>query len=213
MVLGGSRGGVRHGTPGIVKLRLPPRQSRGVSYFWLGRGDVAAAVPMLEESLGKALAYRSKQVQLWVVNALGSAYLEAGKQEAAAERALEALTRAEELGVPRAPVLLLAGRVAMAQGAISQARSYLDEALNFFVAGQQKPSEAQAHVCLAILEHESGDAAATHRHLEAASALFDGMGAAWFASRTIVLAEGLGIQLPAQEHPLSSSQPTDLGRE
>jgi tetratricopeptide (TPR) repeat protein len=171
---------------------------------YLGRGDLVAAVPMLEESLDKALAYRSKQVQLLVVTALGQAYLEAGKQECAAERVQEALAWADELGVPRAPILLLVGRVAMARGQMPQAHAYFDEALSFFVGGQQKPMEAHAHVSLASLKHATNDPSAARPHIETATALFVYMGAEWFASRTIELAGQLGIRLPADEGSVSS---------
>jgi len=56
--LGGSRLGVFRWTAGIVKLLLPPRQSRGISYFCL---DIATAEGVSRNAVYERIRGSSKR--------------------------------------------------------------------------------------------------------------------------------------------------------
>jgi tetratricopeptide (TPR) repeat protein len=158
-------------------------------------GDVAQAIPVLEQAVRLADQVRSRQVHAWFRTWLGEAYLLGGRMDEAREvvsRALEISTDIEFLlGVGWSHQVL--GRIALARGCLAEAERDLAKALETLVLVRARFETGHTHLFQASLAHaqeRDEDAAA---HLSEARSLFQKLRVPKYLERAEQLAKELAL--------------------
>lgn len=167
-----------------------------LGYAYVEKGDVAKAIPMLEQAVQQANQYRSLQVQGWFKTFLGEAYLLNGQIEKAHDLALQGLALTRDIknwwGVGVAQCAL--GRIARASGTLSEAKTYFHEALDTFTSIQARFEVGRTHLDLAVLAHAAGDREAATTHLTEAHGLFMALQVPKYVARAEQCAQEFGVE-------------------
>jgi tetratricopeptide (TPR) repeat protein len=174
----------------------------------LEQGDVAAAIPLLDESRRQLHQFGFRQMEGCMATWLGEARLTLGEVDAARELA-EAAVRAARAGgyaVPLGSARRLLGRVLRAEGRLDDAAFELGGALETFAASEARFEVARTHLDLAEVAHARGEAALAARHLATAAGGFGELRVPAWTARAAELAGRLGIRLsPSGGEPSPSA--------
>jgi class 3 adenylate cyclase/tetratricopeptide (TPR) repeat protein len=150
------------------------------------QGDLARAVPVLEQAVELGDQVRSRQWREWFRILLGEAYFLDGQLDRARAAARQALGVCSDvgylLGIGWSNQVL--GRVAQAQGALAEAERHLDDALRCFVSVDARFEIGRTHLFAAGLAHRRAQREAAASHLEEARNLFAVLGVPNYAERT-----------------------------
>jgi tetratricopeptide (TPR) repeat protein len=92
------------------------------------------------------------------------------------------------------------GRIALARGSLSEAKTHLNEALQIFHSLQARYDLGRAHLDLAALAHAQGKKAEAAMHLGEAHRLFIASRVPKYVERTEQLAKAFGVAL-SEEPP------------
>ncbi|MBI3025454.1 MAG: hypothetical protein HYY66_07255, partial [Candidatus Tectomicrobia bacterium] len=164
-------------------------------------GEVARAVPALEQAVELASKVRSRQWHAWYKALLGEAYLLDGQLDKAREVAGQTLEISTDLkyawGIGWSHQVL--GRVAQGEGALAEAERYLTEALQALDSIQARFEQGRTHLFLASLAHAQGKREAVAAHLKEARSLFMALRIPKYVERSERLAGELGM--PVSEEP------------
>ncbi len=160
-------------------------------------GELARAVPVLEQAVQLGDQVRSRQWREWFRTLLGEGYFLGGeldKARAAAHQALEVSTDlGYSLGIGWAHQVL--GRVAQARGALGEAEQNLGAALEVFVSVRSRFETGRTRLFLASCARVRGDHDAAVSRVEAAHAVFRAVHAPMYVERAEALARELGAGL------------------
>jgi class 3 adenylate cyclase/tetratricopeptide (TPR) repeat protein len=166
-----------------------------MGYAHLEQGDTAKAIALLEQSVQHFR--RVQQIWGWFAAWLGEAYAAAGRIAEARDMVLQGVDRTRQaeywIGIGIAQRAL--GRVDRASGALSEAETHLQEALQTFTSHGFRPDVARTHLDLATVAHAQGNAVATATHLRQAHMLFTTLQAPAYVERTEQLARDYGMRL------------------
>ena len=99
----------------------------------------------------------------------------------------------------------LLGRVAVAEGALTDAAALLAQAQDVFVSIDATHEVGRTHLALAELTHALDDVEGCRAHAARARALFQQLGAPRYVERTESMAIGWGVALPVEEGSTPSS--------
>jgi class 3 adenylate cyclase len=160
-------------------------------------GDLARAVPALEQAVQLGDEVRSRQYAAWFRAMLGEAYLLSGQLDKAREVANHALDVSTEvgfsLGVGWSHQVF--GRIAQSEGLLSEAERHLTEAVRIFVQTGARFEIGRTHLFLASVAHAQGDREAATAQLNEAHAVFRALQAPKYAERTGRLAKEFAASL------------------
>ena len=160
------------------------------------RGDLARAIPFLEQGVQLADQVRSRQWREWFRIMLGEAYFLDGQMDRARDAASGALEVCTDigyvLGIGWSHQVL--GRVAEAQGSFPQAEHHLGTALQCFVSVDARFEIGRTHLFAARLARALEQRAAAASHIGEARSLFTALRAAAYAERTDRLERELQVQ-------------------
>jgi tetratricopeptide (TPR) repeat protein len=161
-------------------------------------GDLARAIPLLEQAVQLGDQVRSRQWREWFRIMLGEAYFLNGqmdKARAAAGQALDTCTDVSfSLGIGWSHQVI--GRVAQAEGSLAEAERHLTEGLQTFVSIRARFEIGRIHLFLASLAHAQGDREAAASQLKAAHSVFRTLQVPKYVGRTEQLGKELGAVLP-----------------
>ncbi|HSB78082.1 MAG TPA: hypothetical protein VLM91_04795, partial [Candidatus Methylomirabilis sp.] len=167
-------------------------------------GDLAHAVPVLEQAVQLGDQVRSRQYTAWFRTMLGEAYLLSGQLDKAREvanRALDIATDASfSLGIGWSDQVI--GRIAQAAGSVREAEGHLTKALQSFTSIGAKFEAGRIHFFMAALAHVQGDHDAEASHINEAYSIFTALHTPKHAERSERLAREFGVPLtprPAEE--------------
>jgi tetratricopeptide (TPR) repeat protein len=162
-------------------------------------GNLARAVPVLEQAVRLGDQVRSRQWREWFRTLLGEGYFLDGQLEKARAAVHQALTVSTELGyslgIGWAHQVL--GRVAQAQGALTDAEQHLGDALQAFTSVHSRFETGRTQLFLASCARVKGDRKAATAHATAARAIFSAIPAPQYVERAEALARELGAGLSA----------------
>jgi tetratricopeptide (TPR) repeat protein len=168
-----------------------------LGYAYLEKGDPAEAIPLLEQAAQRLHQFRSLHHASWSTTWLGEAYYLRGQLVRARDLALQGLAMARDvdfrLGVGWAQRAL--GRMALANGALTEAKQPLQDALQTFTATQARAEIARTTLDMAALAHAQGLQEKAVTHLHDASTLFRDLRLPRYVQRTRDLATAFGISL------------------
>jgi tetratricopeptide (TPR) repeat protein len=168
-----------------------------LGYAYMVKGDLAQAIPILEQAVQQADQYRSRQVQSMFRTCLGEAYHVDDQNEKAGSVASQGLALAEAIkfpwGIGRAQRIL--GRIALTSGNHAEAASYLQNALETLASIHACFEQARTHLDLASLAHTQGNQDTTTTHLSTAFAWFKKLQVPKWMERTEQLAQEYGVTL------------------
>jgi tetratricopeptide (TPR) repeat protein len=157
-------------------------------------GDVTRAVAVLEQAVALADKVRSLQFRAWFRTMLGEAYLLNGEIDKAADvvgKALDVSTKSQFMvGVGLSNQVL--GRIALAQGALTEAKRYLDEAVGTLGSVGARFELARTRLEFAALADAQGDRKNTMAHLKEAHSIFTALQAPRYVERAEKLLEFFG---------------------
>jgi tetratricopeptide (TPR) repeat protein len=158
-------------------------------------GDLARAVPALEQGVLLGDQVRSRQYAAWFRTMLGEAYVLSGQMDQARQAARQALDVSTDVGYSwgMAWSHQVLGRVAQAQGASEEAKRHLTGALQTFVSIGARFETGRTHLLLASLAHARGDRDAAGVHVKAAHGLFLALHVPKYVARAEALARDLGM--------------------
>jgi len=160
-------------------------------------GDLARAVPTLEQGVQLADQVRSLQWREWFRTMLGEAYFLSGQLDKARQAARQALDVSTSVGylwgIGWSHQVL--GRVAQAQGAPAEAEERFTEALRTFGSIGARFEMGRTHLFLASLAHAQGNRQAAASRLAEAHSLFGALPAPKYAARAAQSARELGVAL------------------
>jgi tetratricopeptide (TPR) repeat protein len=147
----------------------------GATHALAGRTD--EALPLVAGAVEESRASQSYRWAAHVLLFAGTTYLSAGRIDAAASHAREALALTRRLGARgnEAHALCLAGDIASAGGA-EDAPGYYREALALAGELGMRPLLAHCHLGLGKLERRAGKPELAREHLTTATALYREMG-------------------------------------
>ncbi|MFQ5894720.1 MAG: tetratricopeptide repeat protein, partial [Nitrospinota bacterium] len=158
-------------------------------------GEVARAVPTLEQAVELADRVRSRQLRARFRAMLGEAYLLDGQMDKARDVAGRALASSTDLkyvfGIGLSHQVL--GRVAQAQGALGEAERHLNDALQAFDSIRARFETGRTHLDLAALAHAQGNREAIATHLKEAYDLFTALRVPKYVERTEELAKQFSL--------------------
>jgi tetratricopeptide (TPR) repeat protein len=154
-------------------------------------GDGAQAVPILEQAVALADRLRSMQLRCWFRTILGDAYVLQGDLDKARRvvgKALDVSTDIQFLlGVGLSKQVL--GRIACAQGDMSEATRNFDDAIvNFGLIGARFEL-ARTHLDLAMLAQSEGDGNGLRKQARQAEELFSALQVPKYVDRASRLGE------------------------
>ena len=157
-------------------------------------GDVTRAVAVLEQAVALADQVRSLQFRAWFRTMLGEAYLLNGQSDKAADVvavALDVSTKSQFIvGVGLSKQVL--GRIALAQGALTDASRYLEEATATLGSVGARFEFARARMELAALAAAQGDHKNATAHLKEAHSMFTALQAPRYVERAEKLLQLFG---------------------
>ena len=164
----------------------------GATYF--EKGEPARAIPLLEESAKQLGQFRVPTQGLFLA-LLGEAHLMAGQLDRAVEFADEGVRICKEVryqyGLSWA--LRALGRIAMAQGSLSQAEINLTAALDTFTSIEARAEAARTHGALAELARVRSDRDGITRHFAEAHRLCTALALPQYTERIEALARAWGV--------------------
>lgn len=184
----------------------PDPLSIAIALGWLGhayleKGDLAHAIPLLQQSIQKLGQFPFAQFQGWFMISLAEGHLLNGEIEKALDLANQglAITKGAKslYGVGWSQRAL--GRIALARGSLSEAETYLNEALQIFHSLQARYDLGRTRLDLAALAHAQGKQAESATHLKEAHSLFRALRVPRHVERTEQLAKAFGV--PLSEEP------------
>lgn len=159
-------------------------------------GDLARAVPALEQAVQLGDEVRSRQYAAWFRRMLGEAYLLSGLLDTAREVTNPALDVSTDvgfsLGVGWSHQVL--GRIAQGEGRLSEAERHLTEAVRTFVQTGARFEIGRTHLLLASVAHAQGDREAAAQ-LNEAHAVFRALPAQKYSEPTEPLAKEFAASL------------------
>jgi tetratricopeptide (TPR) repeat protein len=163
----------------------------------LEQGDVAAAVPLLDESRRQLHQFGFRQLEGVMTTWLGEARLAAREPDSARSLAQAAVATARDGGyaAPLGFARRLLGRVLRAEGRLDDAAFELSGALETFAASEARFEVARTHLDLAELAHARGDPARAAQHLAAAAGGFGELRVPAWSARADELAGRLGVRM------------------
>jgi predicted ATPase/class 3 adenylate cyclase len=198
---GAWQAGIEAGQRALEQARDPYRTAASMaylSYAYLEKGDSAAAIPLLEQAAEHQHQFRMLHHVSWAITWLGEAYSLQGQRVRARDLALQGLAMAKEigfgLGIGWAQRAL--GRIALANGALAEAATTLQEALQTFTAMHARAEVARTSLDLAALAQTQGAPERTARHLHDAYGLFWELRVPIYVERARHLAAAFGVSLP-----------------
>jgi hypothetical protein len=160
-------------------------------------GDLARAVPVLEQAVEVADRVRSRQWSAWFRTWLGEAYLLAGQMDLAQQVVSQTLQICTDVkyavGIGFSNQVL--GRIAQAQGALPEAEKYLTDALQILDSIQARFEVGRTCLFLASLAAARGDRGAAAASLRTAHSLFKTLRIPQYVRRTEELARKFGTAL------------------
>ncbi len=171
-------------------------------------GDVARAVPTLEQAVQLADRVRSLQWRQYFRTWLGEAYRLEGQLDKASEVVRQTLEVCADvkflLGVGSSQQVL--GRIAQAEGDLTEAERHFQEALRTLAAIGARFEIGRTRLDLASLAYEQGDREAAASHLTAAHSLFMALRVPKYVERAQQIAREFGVPLhhvrgPAEGEP------------
>ncbi|HSF02196.1 MAG TPA: tetratricopeptide repeat protein, partial [Solirubrobacterales bacterium] len=166
-----------------------------LGFSYLESGDVARAIPALEQAIPLLHVCRFRTFEAWFTAFLAEAHRREGRLEMAeslARRALEIATQAKfGIGVGWAQQSL--GRIAQARGDLSAAAARFDEARRTFDSLHSRYESARTLLDLATTAAARGDTPGAGKHLTAARALFATLGVPRYVEHADALAAEWGI--------------------
>jgi class 3 adenylate cyclase/tetratricopeptide (TPR) repeat protein len=173
-----------------------------LGYAYLEKGDAAQAARLLEQGAQQFRQFGYKAVLSWFDGWLSEALRASGQTEKARDVALESLEIARDINSLYASgwARRVLGRIAQAQGAISEAEAQLEEALDDFVRVHSRFEAGRTHLDLVELAHTQGKQEAATRHLAEAHSLFTALRLPKHIERTQQLARECGVPLPEEPH-------------
>jgi len=168
-------------TAGVIISNL------GALRSYTGRLDLA--ISLMEEALSLARAVGDSSSIAYALNSLGDYYSRAGNRAMARSRLVESLgiSAAQSPEIYRVIAQLNLGLIEMAEGAAGTATSTLEQALPLAVKGGFGLERFEIHTALASLAIGRRDAGTARRHLIAAKAIADSLGAPDVEFRTLEL--------------------------
>lgn len=168
-----------------------------LGHAYLEKGDVAQAIPLLEQAVLQLGQFQQRRVQSWFTIILGEAYLWNGHVEKARALASQGLEMTRDTkhryGIGWAHRAL--GRIARAGGAFSEAEHHLHEALQTFTSIHARFEVGRTHLDLAALAHAQGNQQAAASHFQQAHSLFKALRVPTYVERVERLAQEFGLPL------------------
>jgi tetratricopeptide (TPR) repeat protein len=170
-----------------------------LGYAYLEQGNLAAAIPVLEQAVEEAIRYRSRQVQSQFKACLGEAYRLDEQLDKAQQLASQGYELASSIqhGWGAALAQRTLGRLAHTRGNLAEAEVLLQEALGTFASIHAWFEAGRTHLDLAALAHAQGNQEGATAHLTQAQALFTALQVPRYVERTTHLAQAYGIILRA----------------
>jgi tetratricopeptide (TPR) repeat protein len=172
-----------------------------LGYAYMGKGDLAQAIPILEQAVQAADRYRSRQVQSMFRIYLGEAYHLDDQIEKASGSAYQGLKLAEAIkfpwGMGRAQRIL--GCIALTNGNLAEAEFYLQHALETLASIHACFEQARTHLDCAALAHTQGHQDTATTHLSTAYAWFQKLQVPKWMERTEQRAREYGVMLTEVE--------------
>jgi tetratricopeptide (TPR) repeat protein len=166
-----------------------------LGFAYLESGDVARAIPALEQAIPLLHVCRFRTFEAWFTAFLAEAHRREGRLEMAeslARRALEIATQAKfGIGVGWAQQSL--GRIAQGRGDFSAAEARFEEARRTFDALHSRYESARTSLDLATTAAARGDTPGAGKHLATARAQFAKLGVDRYLERTDALAAQWGL--------------------
>jgi class 3 adenylate cyclase/tetratricopeptide (TPR) repeat protein len=160
-------------------------------------GDVARAVPVLEQAIQLADRVRSLQWRCWFRTWLGDAYLLNGQTNKAREVVGKALETSADVkflvGVGLSHQVL--GRIACAEGFLAEAQRHLTDALQTLASINCRFEAGRTHLDLAAVAHAQGKREAVATHLKEAHSLFRASRVPKYVERAEQLATQFGVPI------------------
>ena len=177
----------------------PPLCSDFWATAYLEQGNLAEAIPVLEQAVEEALRYRSRQVQSWFKAFLGEAYRLDQQLDKAQQLASQGYELASSIqhGWGTALAQRTLGRIAHSRGNLAEAGALLQEALDTFASIHARFEAGRTHLDLAALAHTQGNQERATAQLTQAQALFTALQVPRYVERTAHLARDYGITLRA----------------
>jgi tetratricopeptide (TPR) repeat protein len=172
----------------------------GAIYF--EKGDMVAAVPLLEKAVAQLGAFRSLEMQAWMTSVLGEAHFVAGELDTARALLDEAARTSAKVrywwAIGWSERAL--GRMALAARNPDKARVHLERALAAMEGAGARFEAARTRLPLARVERAAGNAAAAARLVAEAHREFATLQAPVYVAQAKALARELGLADP-KEHP------------
>jgi tetratricopeptide (TPR) repeat protein len=172
-----------------------------LGFAYLEKGEIAQAIPVLEQAVEQAALYRSRQVQSWVNTYLGEAYNRDNQYEKAQDFAHRGLTLAQDIKNPYGIGLAhrALGHIAQSHENPMEAKHAYDAALQVFSASQVYYEQARTHLDLASLAHTQNNPDTATTHLSTAYAWFNKLQVPKWVEKTEQLAQEYGVTLTEVE--------------
>ncbi|MBI4640602.1 MAG: tetratricopeptide repeat protein, partial [Candidatus Tectomicrobia bacterium] len=182
--------------------RAPEPRRRALALGHLGQayleqGDVAQAIPLLEQSVQQLSQFQQKRHQGWYMTYLSEAYLLDGQIDRARELALQALeiTRTTKFWYAVGLAQRTLGRIALTRAALPEAETSLKEALGTFTSIEARFELGRTHLDFARLAHAQDDREVLTTHLTKAHFLFRALQVPKYVERAEQLAREFGVPL------------------
>jgi tetratricopeptide (TPR) repeat protein len=186
----------------------PDPVARAIAAGWLGAahveaGDVAAAMPLLEDAVGRLKqlsstgGYRYGQVDAALRALLAEAALlrGAGRDALGLAEDAHAVARAGGWGVAVGYAERALGRALATAGRLDEAEAAVDRSIGAFAAIEAGAQLARSHLVAAELRATRGDKHAAAAALRLAHGVFSRLGAPRLVDRAARLADALGVPL------------------
>jgi DNA-binding SARP family transcriptional activator len=186
----------------------PDPVARAIAAGWLGAahveaGDVAAAMPLLEDAVGRLKqlsstgGYRYGQVDAALRALLAEAALlrGAGRDALGLAEDAHAVARAGGWGVAVGYAEGALGRALATAGRLDEAEAAVDRSIGAFAAIEAGAQLARSHLVAAELRATRGDKHAAAAALRLAHGVFSRLGAPRLVDRAARLADALGVPL------------------
>jgi len=174
--------------------------SAALGYAYLEKGEGSEAIPLLEQAVQRMSQFRWRQLQSWFTACLSEALCVDGQIEKARELALQGLGIGRDAGFGYAIGISqrALGRIAQARGALTEAESFLNEALQTFGSMQARLEAGLTHLALAELTHTRANREAVASHLKEAHRQLTVLRVPKQVERTEQLARKFGLSFSSE---------------
>jgi class 3 adenylate cyclase/tetratricopeptide (TPR) repeat protein len=168
---------------------------------YLEQGNVAQAIPLLEQSIQQWQQFHFPQLQGWFTALLGEAYLRRGDLVQGQDLTRQGLTITQEAGFAYGVGVAqrALGQVAQARGALGEAAALLHDALQTFTTMSARFEAGRTHLVLADLAATQEQPAVAAQHLQEACNLFRTLRVPLYVERTRHRAAAFGVSLVEDE--------------